>query len=120
MPTSLRIALLAAILALASNVAVIGFIHWQTYDESVQTLRRQVTDQNAFLADIYRNGGMAALQSAVEDVDADDPQAEAGVGGSPRPPLLGGHADGQTQQKEGDSCAHVGRKDQTAGRAAAQ
>ena len=41
LPTSIRIALLAAILALAANVAVIGFIHWRTYDESVATLRRR-------------------------------------------------------------------------------
>ena len=30
MPTTLRIALLAGILALLSNLAVVGFIHWQT------------------------------------------------------------------------------------------
>jgi signal transduction histidine kinase len=119
MPTSLRIALLAAILALASNVAVIGFIHWQTYDESVQTLRRQVTDQNAFLADIYRNGGVAALQSAVEDVDADDPQAEAGVLDRRGQPLFGDLADVHTDLTEGYRSAIVRLKGDTAAREAA-
>lgn len=75
MPTSLRIALLAGLLALATNLAIIGFIHWQTYDESVSTLRRQVTEQSAVLSDAYRGGGVEALMSAINDSnDPDDPQ----------------------------------------------
>jgi signal transduction histidine kinase len=119
MPTSLRIALLAAILALASNAAVIGFIHWQTYDESVQTLRRQVTDQNAFLTDIYRNGGTAALQSAVADVDADDPQAEAGVLDRRGQPLFGDLAEVHTDLTEGYRSGIVRIKGDTVAREAA-
>ena len=34
LPTTLRIALLAGLLALVSNLAVLGFIHWRTHDES--------------------------------------------------------------------------------------
>ncbi|MDB5721994.1 MAG: hypothetical protein JWP15_2612, partial [Alphaproteobacteria bacterium] len=34
-PTSLRVALFSALLALASNLAVIGFIHWRTADDAV-------------------------------------------------------------------------------------
>ena len=90
MPTSIRIALLAAILALASNVAVIGFIHWRTYDESVATLRSQVTDQSAFLSDIYKSAGTKGLRTAVEDVDDDDPQAEAALLDPSGKPLFGG------------------------------
>ena len=101
MPTSVRIALLAAILALASNVAVIGFIHWRTYDESVSTLRRQVTDQNALLADIYQEGGLNALQSAMDDVDADDPQAKAGLLDSRGRPQFGDFAAVQSDLSEG-------------------
>ncbi len=119
MPTSIRIALLAAILALASNVAVIGFIRWQTYDESVATVRRQVTDQNAFLVDIYRNGGMTALQSAMDDVDADDPQAKTGVLDRRGKPAIGDFDAVQTDLSEGYRPALVRLQDDTAAREAA-
>ena len=119
MPTSLRIALLAAILALASNVAVIGFIHWQTYDESVATLRRQVTDQTYFLADIYQEGGLDALQSAMDDVDADDPQAKAGVLDRRGRPQFGDFAVVQTDLSEGYRSAIVRLQDEGVSREAA-
>lgn len=112
MPTSLRIALLATILALASNVAVIGFIHWQTYDESVTALRRQVTDQNAFLADIYQEGGLDALQSAMDDVDADDPHAKAGILDRRGRPQVGDFAAVQTDLSEGYRSALVRFQDE--------
>ena len=47
MPTTLRIALLAGLLALLSNLAVIGFIYCRTHDEAVASLRRQVVEQSA-------------------------------------------------------------------------
>jgi signal transduction histidine kinase len=119
MPTSLRIALLAAILALASNVAVISFIHWQTYDESVTALRRQVTDQNAFLADIYQEGGVDALQSAMDDVDADDPHAKAGVLDRGGRPQFGDFAAVQTDLSEGYRTALVRFEDEGASHVAA-
>jgi signal transduction histidine kinase len=119
MPTSLRIALLAAILALASNVAVIGFIHWQTYDQSIATLRRQVTDQNYFLADIYHEGGLDALQSAMDDVDADDPQAKAGLLDARGRPVSGDFAVVQTDLSEGYRSALVRLQDQGVSREAA-
>lgn len=119
MPTSIRIALLAAILALASNVAVIGFIHWQTYDESIATLRRQVTDQNYFLTDIYQEGGLDALQSAMDDVDADDPQAKAGLLDKRGHPAFGDFAAVQTDLSEGYRPALVQLQDQGVTREAA-
>lgn len=119
MPTSIRIALLAAILALASNVAVIGFIHWRTYDESIVTLRRQVTDQNYFLADIYQEGGQDALQSAMDDVDADDPQAKAGVLDRRGRPAFGDFAVVQTDLSEGYRSALVRLQDEGVSREAA-
>jgi signal transduction histidine kinase len=119
MPTSIRIALLAAILALASNVAVIAFIHWRTYDESVQTLRRQVIDQSAFLTDIYKTGGMPALQSAVGDVDTDDPQAEAAILDRNGNPTYGDLAAISTDMTEGYHSAIVRLSDETASREAA-
>jgi signal transduction histidine kinase len=118
-PTSVRIALLAALLALASNVAVIGFIHWQTYDESITTLRRQVTDQNAFLADIYQGGGMDALRSAMDDVDADDTHAKTGILDSRGRPVLGDFAGVQTDLSEGYRSALVRLQDEGVSREAA-
>src|SRR3954454_23184913 len=67
MPTTLRIALLAGLLALLSNLAVIGFIYWRTHDEAAATVRRQVVEQGKVLADVYHSGGKAALNDAVED-----------------------------------------------------
>jgi signal transduction histidine kinase len=119
MPTSVRIALLAAILALASNIAVIGFIHWRTYDESIATLRRQVTDQNYFLADIYQEGGLDALQSAMDDVDADDPQAKAGLLDRNGRPQFGDFALVQTDLSEGYRTALVRLQDEGVPREAA-
>jgi signal transduction histidine kinase len=67
MPTTLRIALLAGVLALLSNLAVIGFIDWRTNDDAVSTVRRQVLEQGKVLADVYRTGGMAAVDDAIDD-----------------------------------------------------
>jgi signal transduction histidine kinase len=66
-PTTLRIALLAGLLALLSNLAVIGFIYYQTHDEALATVRRQVTEQSKVFADVYRTGGKAALDDAIQD-----------------------------------------------------
>jgi signal transduction histidine kinase len=78
MPTSLRIALLAGVLALATNLAIIGFIDWRTYDQSVITLRRQVTEQAQVLTDVYHSAGIDSLVSAVNDSnDPEDPQVAA-------------------------------------------
>jgi signal transduction histidine kinase len=66
-PTTLRIALLAGLLALLSNLAVIGFIYWRTHDQAAATVHSQVLEQGKVLADVYRSGGTAALVDAVED-----------------------------------------------------
>lgn len=66
MPTTLRIALLAGLLALASNLAVIGFVYWQTYDEAIVSLRRDTAEHVQEFADIYQFGGAVALRSEVE------------------------------------------------------
>jgi signal transduction histidine kinase len=74
-PTTLRIALLAGLLALLSNLAVIGFIYGRTHDEAVASLHRQVTEQAKVLTDIYRSGGKPALGRAIDDTLAyADPQ----------------------------------------------
>lgn len=75
MPTTLRIALLAGLLALLSNLAVIGFIYGRTHDEAVASLHRQVVEQSKVLTDVYRSGGKAALDEAIDDTLAyADPQ----------------------------------------------
>lgn len=67
MPTTLRIALLAGMLALLSNLAVIGFIYVRTHDEAAGAVHRQVVEQAKVLADVYRTGGKPALDDAIED-----------------------------------------------------
>ena len=75
MPTSVRIALLAGLLAFLSNLAVLGFIYWRTHDEALTTVRRQVAEQGKVLSDMYRLGGRRALDDAVEDtITYGDPQ----------------------------------------------
>ena len=80
MPTTLRIALLAGLLALVSNLAVLGFIQWRTHDEAVSAQRRLVVEQGTVLADFYRTGGMRALADGIEDsVTYGDPQTAVGL-----------------------------------------
>lgn len=66
-PTTLRIALLAGLLVLISNLAVIGFIYFRTHDDAVLTVRQQVAEQAKVLSDVYRTGGRPALDDAVAD-----------------------------------------------------
>lgn len=54
-------------LALISNLVVLGFIQWRTHDEAVSAQRRQVIELGAVLADVYRTGGMRALVDGIED-----------------------------------------------------
>jgi signal transduction histidine kinase len=79
-PTTLRIALLAGLLALASNLAVLGFIQWRTHDEAISEQRRQVIEQGTVLADVYRTGGMPALADGIDDtVTYGDQQTAVGL-----------------------------------------
>ncbi|HEY4070625.1 MAG TPA: HAMP domain-containing sensor histidine kinase [Sphingomicrobium sp.] len=80
MPTTLRIALLAGLLALISNLAVIGFIYVRTHDEAVASTRRQVVEQSKVLTDVYRTGGRTALDDAIGDtLSYADPQTVAAL-----------------------------------------
>ena len=80
MSTTLRIALLAGLLALASNLAVIGFIYYRTHDEAEATVRSQVVEQGKVLADVYRSGGRTALDDAIRDtLTYADPQTAVAV-----------------------------------------
>ena len=83
MPTTLRITLLAGLLALLSNLAVIGFIYFRTHDEAAATVHRQVLEQGKVLADVYRSGGKPALDDAINDtMTYADPQTAVAVLGS--------------------------------------
>lgn len=80
MPTTFRIALLAGLLALLSNVAVVGFIYWRTHDEAVSEMRQQVVEQDKVLTDVFRSGGESALVDAVQDtISYADPLAVVGL-----------------------------------------
>ena len=88
MPTTLRIALLAGLLALLSNLSVIGFIYWRTHDEALSQIRQQVVEQDKVLMDVLRSGGPPALSAAIADA-ASDPQAVVGIVGQHGPPSMG-------------------------------
>lgn len=90
MPTTLRIALLAGLLALLSNLAVIGFIYYRTHDEAVATVRQQVVEQGKVLADVYRTGGKPALDDAIQDtMTYADPQTAVSLLGRDRLQTMG-------------------------------
>lgn len=90
MPITLRIALFAGLLALASNLAVIGFIYFRTHDEMSSSRRHQLEEQGEALADVYRSGGLPALRSAVLDPDLmNDPQAVVAILDPAGRPLAG-------------------------------
>ncbi len=65
-----RIALLAIALALVSNLALVGFVWQQIHDDAVGTLRRDTIEQSDALVAVWRNGGMKALDEAIEDARA--------------------------------------------------
>jgi signal transduction histidine kinase len=78
--TTLRIALLTGLLALVSTTAVIAFIYWRTADVAVTEMHRQVEEQGAVLAEVYRSGGRSALIRAITDTaDTGDPQTAAAL-----------------------------------------
>jgi signal transduction histidine kinase len=89
-PTTLRIALLAGLLALLSNLTVVGFIYYRTHDEAVATIHQQVAEQAKVLADIYRTGGKAALDDAVQDtISYADPQTVVALIGTDKREVMG-------------------------------
>jgi signal transduction histidine kinase len=98
-PTSLRIALLAGLLALLSNLAVIGFIYVRTHDEAVASVHRQVAEQSKVLTDVYRSGGKAALDDAIDDsLTYADPQTAVALFGKDGRQLKGNLAEAPSLQ----------------------
>ncbi|MEA3004011.1 MAG: hypothetical protein QOH81_2799 [Sphingomonadales bacterium] len=116
LPTTLRVGLLAALLALFSNVALIGFIHWRTYDDSIEAVRQQVVEAASALDVVYASGGRRALDKAIVDtLAAGDPQLLAAIvdrTGAGRvgnvgaildmaPPLQPGYHNGRVRRRAG-------------------
>lgn len=66
-PTTFRVAALAALLALLSNLAVLGFIRWKTHDDAIGQLRQRVTEEARALSDVYESGGRGALDQSIRD-----------------------------------------------------
>ncbi|MFL5897826.1 MAG: ATP-binding protein [Solirubrobacterales bacterium] len=111
LPTTLRVGLLAALLAFFSNLALIGFIHWRTYDDSIEAVRQQVVEQALALDDVYASGGRRALDKAVTDtLAAGDPQLLAGIlspAGVPRTGNVGALLDTAPPLKAGYRTSRV-------------
>jgi signal transduction histidine kinase len=83
LPTTLRVGLLAALLALASNLALVGFIRWRTYDDAAGELRQRVAEEGSAFDDVYSSGGRRALGKALADtLAARDPQSLAAIVGA--------------------------------------
>jgi signal transduction histidine kinase len=122
-PTTLRIALLAGLLALLSNVAVIGFIYWRTHDEAVSTVRRQVVEQAKVISDVYRTGGRIALSDAIQDtMTYGDPQTAVALFDPSGQEVLGnlaGPPAGPDMRREGYRNGLIRMRGQTTPREAA-
>ncbi len=121
MPTTLRIALLAGVLALLSNLAVIGFIYFRTHDEAAATTHEQVTELAKVLVDIYHTAGMPALTDAVSDTDQ-DPQSVAALIAPDQREIVGNletHAPTILPRQEGYHDVLIRLKGQTTPRLAA-
>ncbi|WP_156677926.1 sensor histidine kinase [Sphingomonas profundi] len=67
-PVTLRVAALAMLLALLSNLALLGFIRWRTHDDAFASLRVQALEQARALADVHAAGGVAALRATIADL----------------------------------------------------
>ncbi|WP_404334002.1 sensor histidine kinase [Sphingomonas sp. MMS12-HWE2-04] len=74
-----RLALLAIALALASSLALAGFIWQRTHSDAVEALRRDTVEQADALAALYRSGGQAALDSAINDAQQGDDTLVAAI-----------------------------------------
>ena len=121
MPTTLRIALLAGLLALLSNLAVIGFIYVRTHDEALADLHRQVAEQSRVLTDVYRTGGPVALDDAIDDtLEYGDPQTAVALLAPDGRQLKGNLADARAMRslQDGERSAFVRLRGQPSPQAA--
>ena len=73
--TTARLAILSALLVLASNLAVLAFVFTQTRGNAMTKLESEVTEQADALREVYRSGGQAALDRTIRDMAATDDDA---------------------------------------------
>jgi len=89
-PTTVRVAALSMLLALLSNLALLGFIHVRTHDESMGGLRQRVEEETQALTHVYRLGGQEALRAAIRDaLSARDPQLVISLLNGPNRQIIG-------------------------------
>ncbi len=62
-----RIALLSIVLALISNLVLVGFVWKQTDAAVIGTIRRDTVEQSDAMRAVYRAGGLPALVDAMDD-----------------------------------------------------
>jgi signal transduction histidine kinase len=67
-PTTFRIAALAMLLVLCSNLALLAFIHIRTHNDRLTPLRQQVLADASALSDVYSSGGQDELKSTASDM----------------------------------------------------
>ncbi|WP_374942448.1 ATP-binding protein [Sphingomonas sp.] len=60
-----RIALLSIVLALVSNLALVGFVWKQTQSDAIQAVQRETIEQADALREVWASGGDAALSRAI-------------------------------------------------------
>jgi signal transduction histidine kinase len=75
---TLRVALLVSLLAIASSIAVVGFIYLSTADDAARALRSQVTEEASAFREVYQRSGRPALEAAIRDA-AGDPHFLAAI-----------------------------------------
>lgn len=90
LPTTARIALLAMLLALLSNLALLGFIHLRTRDTALTILRQRVSEESRALGELHAAGGRRALAQAIQQMlTAGDPELVIAVVGQDGRPVAG-------------------------------
>lgn len=60
-----RIALLSIVLALVSNLALVGFVWKQTQSDAIEAVRRETIEQADALREVWASGGEPALTRAI-------------------------------------------------------
>lgn len=70
---TVRIAALAALLSIATAIALAALVWQQTHDDAIGVLRRDAAQQIHTLASVHRTGGIRALDAAISEISADDP-----------------------------------------------
>jgi signal transduction histidine kinase len=71
-PTTAKIAALSILLALLTNIILIGFIRFQTQDDAMAVLHERVMSNVDVALDVFDNGGMLTLRKTLIDTANDD------------------------------------------------